>query len=95
MAQVIWALSAQVEFDAIVTLMPEVAARRFAQKVVRSTRQLEHFPNSGPRIPEMPHSHFRHLVIPPCRIFYRVDESRVVIQFIMRTERLFQSEFLR
>jgi toxin ParE1/3/4 len=97
MAQIIWTHTAQTEFEAIVNLIAfenPLAANRFASKVIRTVRQLERFPRSGPQVPELRGSPFRQLVIRPCRVFYRIDGQQVIIQFVMRTERLFRKEFL-
>jgi toxin ParE1/3/4 len=97
MAQIIWTHTAQAEFEVIVNFIAlenPLAASRFASRVIRSVRQLERFPRSGPRVPELRGSLFRQLVIRPCRIFYRTDGQQIIIQFVMRTERLFRKEFL-
>jgi len=51
-------------------------------KVVR----LETQPESG-RVPaELKGLNYREVVVPPCRIFYRVEEERVFILHVMRQE---------
>jgi toxin ParE1/3/4 len=97
MAQIIWTYTAQVEFEAITNFTAfddPVAARRFAAKVMRAVKNLERFPRIGPRIPELRNSQFRQLVVRPCRIFYRIAGKQIIIQYIMRKERLFRREYL-
>ena len=98
MAEVIWTEPALAELDAIadyIALDKPSAARRFVQRVFSSVEQLAEFPGSGPRIPELPKSVYRQLVVSPCRIFYRRDSGRVYVVFVMRGERRFKEEFLK
>jgi len=55
---------------------------------------LEGFPQSGRIPPELPNSVYREVVVPPCRIFYREDETRVFVLFVMREERLLRAYML-
>jgi toxin ParE1/3/4 len=97
MAQVIWTYAAETEFGAIADFIaldnPE-AAHRFVQNVIQATRRLERFPRLGSGIPEARDPLFRQLVVSPCRVLYRIGEDRIIIHFIMRSERMFQKEFL-
>lgn len=52
-----------------------------------NTERLGDFPLSGRIPPELPGSIYRELVMPPCRIFYREDESCMLILYVMRKER--------
>jgi len=96
-AQVVWTEPALAELDAIadyIALDKPSAASRFVQRVFSSVERLADFPESGSRVPEIPKSGCRQLVINPCRIFYRRDGERVFILFVMRGERQFKKEFL-
>jgi toxin ParE1/3/4 len=98
MAQVIWTEPALAELDAIadyIALDKPSAARRLVQRIFSSVGQLELFPALGSRVPELPKSVYRQLIVQPCRIFYRREKDRVFIVFVMRGERLFRKEFLR
>lgn len=55
--------------------------------VFDNTERLASFPKSGRIPPELPDSVYREVVVPPCRIFYREDEQRVFVLFVMRDER--------
>ena len=63
------------------------AASDLVKAVFDKTERLENFPKSGRIPPELPDSVYREVVIPPCRIFYREDEQRVFVLFVMREER--------
>jgi toxin ParE1/3/4 len=55
------------------------AAKRFRDRVEKSLRRLETYPNSGRNIPEFPELPHREVVVPPYRFFYRVDKKTVWI----------------
>jgi toxin ParE1/3/4 len=96
-AQVVWTEPALNELDAIadhIALDKPSAASRFVRRVFSSVERLADFLGSGSRVPEMPKSGYRQLVINPCRIFYRQDGEHVFIVFVMRGERRFKRAFL-
>ncbi|MCL5049612.1 MAG: type II toxin-antitoxin system RelE/ParE family toxin [Firmicutes bacterium] len=90
MAEVIWTQPALNELDAIaeyIALDNPVAASHFVKKVFNKTASLEDFPKSGKIPAELAESIYRELVVPPCRIFYREDDDRAFILYVMREER--------
>lgn len=90
MAEVIWTEPALQELDAIaeyIALDNPAAASDLVKAVFDKTERLENFPKSGRIPPDLPDSVYRELVVPPCRIFYREDEQRVLVLFVMREER--------
>ena len=90
MAEVIWTEPALQELDAIaeyIALDNPAAASDLVKAVFEKTERLENFPKSGRIPPELPDSVYREVVVPPCRIFYREDEQRVFVLFVMREER--------
>lgn len=90
MAEVIWTEPALQELDAIaeyITLDNPVAAGDLVKDVFDKIERLENFPKSGRIPPELPDSVYREVVMPPCRIFYREDEQRVFMLYVMREER--------
>ena len=90
MAEVIWTDPALQELNAIaeyIALDNPASASRLVEEVFDKTDRLEDFPKSGRIPPELPNSVYREVVVLPCRIFYRVDERRVFILYIMRDER--------
>ena len=89
MAEVIWTESALQELDAIaeyIALDNPAAASDLVKEVFGKTERLENFPKSGRIPPELPDSVYREVVLPPCRIFYREDEQRVLVLYVMREE---------
>lgn len=90
MAEVIWTEPALQELDAIaeyIALDNPAAASNLVKAVFDKTERLANFPKSGRVPPELPDSVYREVVVPPCRIFYREDEQRVFVLFVMREER--------
>ena len=97
MAEVIWTEPALQELSAIaeyLALDNPTAASRLVEEVFDKTDRLEGFPQSGRIPPELPNSVYREVVVPPCRIFYREDETRVFVLFVMREERLLRAYML-
>ena len=98
MAQVVWSEPALTDLDAIadyIALDKPEAARRLVQKVFKHVEQLERHPKSGSVPTELRRSRYRHIVEPPCRVFYRFDGKRVWILHVMRSERLLRPGQLR
>lgn len=90
MAEIIWTEPALNDLDAIadyIAIENPVAASEFVRRVFAHVEQLEDHPESGPRPPELGNSRYRQIVEPPCRIFYRYDDEKVLILFVMRAER--------
>ena len=97
MAEIIWTEPALQELDAIaeyIALDNPVAASQLVQEIFTKTGRLADFPQSGRVPPELPHSVYRELVTPPCRIFYRADEKQVLILYVMREERQLRTYML-
>lgn len=89
MAEVIWTQSALADTHAIasyIALDNPSAASALIDKILSSCRQLEHFPQRARIPPELPSSVYRELVSPPCRIFYKCEQQRVIIVHVMRDE---------
>ncbi len=97
MARLIWTQPALADLEAVVEVMaldkPD-AARRYARRVFEAVARLERFPHAGSIPPEISDLSYRQVVVPPCRIFYRVEKGSVFILFVMRTEQLFREEML-
>ncbi|MCK9464913.1 MAG: type II toxin-antitoxin system RelE/ParE family toxin [Thiopseudomonas sp.] len=90
MAEVVWTEPALQEMDAIadyIALDNPAAARHLVQEVFDKTERLADYPVSGRIPPELPNSVYREVVVPPCRIFYRVDKKQVLVLYVMREER--------
>ncbi|WP_082926075.1 type II toxin-antitoxin system RelE/ParE family toxin [Halomonas sp. G11] len=97
MAEVVWTEPALQELDAIaeyIALDNPTAASELVQEVFDKTERLENFPQSGRVPPELPNSVYREVVVTPCRIFYRDDEKRVLVLYVMREERQLRAYML-
>ncbi|WP_083832182.1 type II toxin-antitoxin system RelE/ParE family toxin [Halomonas sp. HAL1] len=97
MAEVIWTEPALQELDVIadyIALDNPAAASHLVQYVFDKTERLENFPQYGRIPPELPNSVYREVAVPPCRIFYREDEQRVLVLYVMREERQLRAYML-
>ncbi|MDD2241451.1 MAG: type II toxin-antitoxin system RelE/ParE family toxin [Kiritimatiellae bacterium] len=87
MARLIWTEPALADLDAIadyIALDKPDAAVRYVQQVFAAVERLIRFPKSGAKVPETPHLSYRQIVVPPCRIFYRLEGEDILIVFVMR-----------
>ena len=90
MAQVIWTEPALSDLNAIaeyIALDKPSAASSLVKKVFSSTDRLEQFPESGRKPPELKKSRYLEIIVTPCRIFYRIEDDKVYILYVMRSER--------
>lgn len=89
MARLIWTEPALSDLEAIadyIALDKPDAARRFVHRVFDAAERLTQFPKSGSVPPEIPHLPYRQVIVPPCRVFYRLEGHDVLIVFVMRSE---------
>ncbi len=89
MARIIWTEPALQDLSAIaeyIALDKVSAARKLVERVFQRVQKLTKFPASGRRLPELKRSQYREVVVGPCRVFYRVEGSKVLILHIMRGE---------
>lgn len=91
MAEIVWAEPALSDLDAIadyIALDNPVAAAELVRRIVEHVAKLADHPESGSRPQELKRSHYRQIVEPPCRLFYRHAGSKIFILHVMRSERL-------
>ncbi|MGJ8644677.1 MAG: type II toxin-antitoxin system RelE/ParE family toxin [Luteolibacter sp.] len=91
MARLIWTDPALQDLEQIadyIAIDNTDAAKRLVRKVFRKVEQLEQFPEMYPVAHDLPASNYRHLSIPPLRIFHRIEGDLVYIIYVMRSERL-------
>ena len=96
-ARLIWTESALLDLDEIaeyIALDKPVAAAQYVQKVFDRVQRPEKHPLSGKTPDELHGTPYREVVVPPCRIFYRVDNEDIFILYIMRSERLLRTYLL-
>ncbi|MGV8080022.1 MAG: type II toxin-antitoxin system RelE/ParE family toxin [Syntrophales bacterium] len=61
---------------------------KLLREIISNIERLADFPESGRIVPEFGIANLREIVFPPFRIVYRLDESRVRIIRVWRSERL-------
>jgi len=91
MAKLVWTEPALIDLDEVaeyIALDNLSAAANYVQKVFDRVDRLATYPNTGKRPTELPRTPYREVVVPPCRIFYRVEKNTVFILHVMRSERL-------
>lgn len=89
MAEVVWSEPALADLDAIadyIALDDPAAASQLVRRIFDHTDHLQAHPELGSKPAELRGWHFRQIVEPPCRVFYRVENNTVYIVHIMRSE---------
>ena len=89
MAKIIWTIPALERLNAIADYIARDkadAANRLVQRIFARTDSLEWLPEMGRRVPEMRGSKYREMVVPPCRIIYRIEGEVVKIVTVIRGE---------
>lgn len=97
MARLIWTAPALDDLHTIaeyIALDNPEAARRLVGDVLSATERLESCPHLGKRVRELGRSPYREIVVPPCRIFYRPEQSAVFVLHVLRGEQLFRKFLL-
>ncbi len=97
MARLRWTKPALRDLDDVaeyIALDNPGAASRLVKKTFNRVERLKKFPNSGRRPPEMLRTPYREVIVPPCRVFYRVQRETIYILHVMRSERLLRSYLL-
>jgi len=61
---------------------------RLVREIVAAVLRLADFPESGRMVPELGLAQLREIIHPPFRIVYRLDEERVQVVRVWRSERL-------
>lgn len=98
MAEIIWTEPALADLEAIadyIAVENPTAASEFVQRVLGHIDKLENHPFLGPVPAELEKSRYRQIVESPCRIFYRLENERVLILHVMRSERLLRETNLQ
>lgn len=98
MAQIVWTEPALIEIHEIaeyIALDHHDAAQKLVRDVFSRVAKLKEFPNSGKKPPELPiRSRYREVIVGPCRIFYREEKSKVLVIYVMRSERILRKYIL-
>jgi toxin ParE1/3/4 len=97
MAQIIWTDSALDDVNEIaeyIALDNSLAAKNLVKNIFNSVRRLKDYPRSGRIPPEFDDSRYLEVIVGPCRIFYRYDDNRIFILYVMRSERALRNFIL-
>lgn len=96
MGSIVWTLPAILDLQAIaeyIELDKPEAAKRLVQKVFTTVEKLQRFPKLG-KVPkeleDLSNLQYRELIVPPCRIFYRLENQEIYIVAVTRTEKDFK-----
>lgn len=98
MAEIIWTEPAVSDLDDIagyIALDNPDAASMLVENTFSKVDRLTDFPLSGRNPLELPNSLYREVVVPPCRVFYRVDGEQVLILSVIREERKLREYLLK
>jgi len=89
MARIIWTEPALQELDEIadyISLDNRAAAKKLVREAFKRVDHLAEHPKSGKPLDEFDESVYREIVLPPCRIFYRLAGDAVFIIHVIRGE---------
>ncbi|MBW2067000.1 MAG: type II toxin-antitoxin system RelE/ParE family toxin [Deltaproteobacteria bacterium] len=81
--KLIWSPSAKLDLKDITAFIAEdsiSAAERFLESLFQAVERLADFPESGRMVPEFGDPAIREVIRKPCRIVYRVDAAKHVIE---------------
>ncbi len=88
--EVIWTEAAVQDLESLaeyIALSNPVAASELVSRVFEVVERLAQFPESGRFPPELEGFPYREVIVNPCRVFYRVENSKVFILHVFRQER--------
>jgi len=97
-ARIIWTEPALQELDEIadyISLDDPAAAKKLVRKAFERVDHLVRHPKSGKLIEEFEASVYREIILPPCRIFYRIADNTLYIIHVIREEQLLHINILK
>lgn len=98
MARVIWTEPALQELDEIadyISLDNPAAAKNLVREAFKRVDYLVHHPKSGKLVEEFEASVYREIILPPCKIFYRIADDIIYIIHVIREEQLLHIDILK
>ncbi|WP_340103806.1 type II toxin-antitoxin system RelE/ParE family toxin [Rhodohalobacter sp. 8-1] len=98
MARIIWTEPALQELDEIadyISLDNPNAAKGLVREAFKRVDHLVRHPKSGKHVEEFEVSVYREIVLPPCRIFYRIADDIVYIIHVIREEQFLHIDILK
>lgn len=81
--KLIWSPTARFDLKDIAAFIAEdsaSAAERFVRSLLQTVERLADFPESGRIVPEFGDPTIREVIRKPCRIVYRVDSGKCIVQ---------------
>ncbi|CAA0093443.1 Toxin RelE2 [BD1-7 clade bacterium] len=90
MAEIIWTEPALSDLDEIaeyIAISNVQAAKALIQKIFSKVDRLADHPKPGKVPAELKSLAYREVVVSPCRIFYKIEDSAVYILHVVRQER--------
>lgn len=97
-ASLIWTAPALDDLDEIasfIALENPTAAANLVRRALAAIERLRENPESGRWVPEVEGKTHREVIVPPCRIIYRREGSKVLIIHVVRSERRLRAHRLR
>ena len=91
MARIVWSAVARDDFKSVVDYIKADSpgyARTFGWHIQQRVGQLQHFPESGRRVPEDESGSYRELIVGNYRIVYSADNDIVTIVTLIHGARL-------
>jgi plasmid stabilization system protein ParE len=88
--EVIWTEVAVQDLESLaeyIALSNPVSASGLVSLVFEVVERLAEFPESGRFPPELESFPYREVIVNPCRVFYRLENSKVFILHVFRQER--------
>jgi toxin ParE1/3/4 len=98
MVEIVWTEPALSDLDAIadfIALENPIAAQKFVRRIFKHVEQLTDHPASGSKLVELDDRNYRQIVEPPCRVFYRHDDTYAYILHVMRSEQRLRASKLK
>lgn len=89
-APLIWSAPALDDLDEIasfIALDKPSAAAALVRRTLQSVERLREQPESGRWVPELENKIYREVIVPPCRVIYRREASKILIVHVVRSER--------
>jgi plasmid stabilization system protein ParE len=82
------------EIEEFIAADDEDAALRWVGRIIDRAKALAEFPEMGRRVPELPGSALRELIVGSYRIVYRLSDEAVEVLTVFEAHRLLPSEDL-
>jgi plasmid stabilization system protein ParE len=98
MARIIWTEPALQELDEIadyISLYSPKAAKKLVRKAFKRVDYVAQHPKSGKPVQEFEVSVYREIILPPCRIFYRMEDEIIFIIHLIREEQILHTDILK